>query len=277
MPRQPVGPTGCLRDCLTEHGRYGDLHRWERELSGVGTPEYATALQRAVARATAVLVLNRSAAALFEPYARDVHVVTWGMDGARFPWPAPHEPPLAGCEGLTTLLFAGLIQEPIKGFDVLLAACARLWEQRRDFRLMVTSKSGAPLPEFVVPLGWQSQTDLARLYRATNITVVPTIAQEGLSRTAVEAMSSGRPVVGSRLGGMPDVITDGATGLLAEPGSVEDWSRQLSWLLDHPEERRRMGEIGRRRFERAFPWERVIEEQYAPLLGAAIRTMEETA
>lgn len=260
------------RECLSANGESsGNLHRAERALSGVGTAEYDAALHRALREAASVLVLNRSAASLLEPYASDVRVVTWGMDSARFPWPPPDEPALPGCGGLTTLLFAGLAAEPIKGFDVLHAACAQLWERRQDFRLVITADETPTEDQFLVAAGWQSQRELPRLYRATDITLVPTIAQEGLSRTAVEAMASGRPVIGSRLGGMPDLIADGITGLLAEPGSCADWVRQIEWLLDHPQERAQMGEAGRRRYERSFVWERVIEEQYVPLFGAPVR------
>lgn len=269
---QLARPQTCI-DCLQQHGPHsGSLHQAERALSEVGTAAYDAALHQSLERAAAVLVLNRSAAALWEPYAADVRVVTWGMDPARFPWPSPAESGVPGCEGLTTLLFAGLPQEPIKGFDVLSAACAQLWSTRQDFRLIVTADLEPPHAEYLVPVGWKSQSELPQLYRATDITVVPTIAQEGLSRTAVEAMASGRPVLGSRIGGMPDVVTDGATGLLGEPGNVDDWARQIAWLLDHPDARRRMGQIGRERFERAFTWQQVVEEQYGPLLGAPTRS-----
>ena len=80
--------------------------------------------------------------------------------------------------------------------------------------------------------------------------VVPTIAQEALGRTAVEAMGVGRPVVASRLGGLPFTVVDGATGLLCEPGNPDDLARKLEILLDDPGLRERLdgsagGEAGR--------------------------------
>ena len=90
--QQLANPRECA-DCLGRRGHMsGDLHRAERALSGVGTPEYHELLLRAYREAEAVLVVNPLMGAMVEPYARQVRVVTAGMDAARFPWPAPCEP-----------------------------------------------------------------------------------------------------------------------------------------------------------------------------------------
>src|SRR5262249_53314294 len=57
--------------------------------------------------------------------------------------------------------------------------------------------------DFTELVGWQSQAELPRVFRRADVVVVPTIAQEALGRTAVEAMAAGRPVVASRTGGLP--------------------------------------------------------------------------
>ena len=106
-----------------------------------------------------------------------------------------------------------------------------------------------------------------RCLRMADVVVFPTIAQEALGRTAVEAMAAGRPVVASRIGGLPFTVADGATGLLCEPGDPADLARQIGRLLDDPALRRRMGLAGRRRFEEEFTWETVIERYYRPLLA----------
>jgi glycosyltransferase involved in cell wall biosynthesis len=91
------------------------------------------------------------------------------------------------------------------------------------------------------------------------------VAQEGLSRTSVEAMAAGRPVVASRIGGLPFTVADGGTGLLCEPGDAEDLARKLEVLLDDAGMRRRFGEAGRRQFEERFAWPVVIDRDYRPL------------
>jgi glycosyltransferase involved in cell wall biosynthesis len=115
------------------------------------------------------------------------------------------------------------------------------------------------------------QQRLPRHYWDTDITVVPTIAQEGLSRTSVEAMAAGRPVVASRIGGLPFTVVDGVTGLLCEPGDPGDLARKLEALLDDSDLRRRMGLAGRRRFEEEFTWDVVTEKYYRPLLSSCTR------
>jgi glycosyltransferase involved in cell wall biosynthesis len=107
---------------------------------------------------------------------------------------------------------------------------------------------------------------LPRHLRAADVLVMPTIAQEALGRTAVEAMAVGRPVIASRLGGLPATVVDGVTGLLCAPGDPDDLARQIERLLDDPALRERLGLAGRRRFEEHYDWNVIIERHYKPLL-----------
>jgi glycosyltransferase involved in cell wall biosynthesis len=269
-PRHQLATPGACRRCLAERGEHsGALHQCERALAGVGTPEYDRMLHRALEEAEAVLVLNPLIAALLEPFARRVRVVPWGMDPARFPWPPPEgvrevdESP----GGVVTLFMAALEGEFIKGFHVAHEAVRRLRQERSDLELVVTFDPPGRIDEFTRSVGWCSQAELPRHYRTSDICLVPTIAQEGLSRTSVEAMASGLPVIASRIGGLPFTVSDGATGLLFEPGDPADLARQIARLLDDPPLRRRMGLAGRRRFQEEFTWEFVIERYYRPLLA----------
>jgi glycosyltransferase involved in cell wall biosynthesis len=262
-PRHQLATPAACADCLRQRGQFsGALHRAERELAGVGTAEYHALLCETLREAEAVLVLNPLTEAMLSPYSDRVRVVPWGMDPDRFP-PADAGPPPA--RERKVVFQAGVVEEPMKGFDVLHAACARLWQRRRDFELVVTGEPAGRPDEFTRFTGWQSQAELPRLYREADIVAVPTVAQEGLSRTSVEAMAAGRPVVASRIGGLPCTVADGATGLLCEPGDDADLARKLETLLDDAELRQRLGQAGRRRFEEEFTWETVIERHYRPL------------
>lgn len=259
-------PAQCSR-CLMENGRFsGSLHQAEREFCGVGSREYYESLTRAFGEAEAVLAVNPPTAATVAPYAKDVRVVTAGMDPARFPWPPPEVGRESWAEGRCALFFAGLAEEPMKGFHVVYEACRRLWARRKDFVLEATIDPASGDEEFLRCLGWQSQEDLPRRFRAADVVVFPTIAQEALGRTAVEAMASGRPVVASRIGGLPFTVLDGETGLLCEPGDPDDLARKIEALIDDPEARARMGRAGRRRFEEHYSWDVIIEKHYRPLL-----------
>jgi glycosyltransferase involved in cell wall biosynthesis len=262
---QLATPDECRR-CLDEFGATsGGLHQAERRLCGVGTSAYDAILRRAFREAEAVLVVNPLTEALVSPYARAVKVVTAGMDPARFPWPWAADPaePLDGRP--VRLLFAGLVGEWMKGFHILHDACERLWKSQRDFELLATADPPGRLDDFTRNVGWLTQADLPRQIRAADILVMPTIAQEGLGRTAVEAMGCGRPVVASRIGGLMTTILDGATGLLFEPGDAADLAHKLSMLIADPDLRRRLGEAGRRRFEESYTWPVIIDRHYRPL------------
>jgi glycosyltransferase involved in cell wall biosynthesis len=257
-------PGECER-CLAERGRQsGALHQAERDLCRVGTPTYQATLLRALSEAEAVLVLNPLIEALMSPYAPKVRVVTWGMDPDRFPSTVPAS--AAGAARPLTLFQAGMIAEYSKGYHVLHAACERLWKRRQDFRLVATGEPADQVDAFTHFTGWISQEDLPRQYAVADIVVVPAVAQEGLSRTSVEAMAAGRPVIASRIGGLPFTVADGVTGLLCRPDDEADLARTIERLLDNPELRFRMGEEGRRRFEEHFTWPGVIERYYRPLL-----------
>ncbi len=158
----------------------------------------------------------------------------------------------------------------MKGFHVAHQACCLLRQARSDFELVVTFDPPGQIDEFTRSVGWCSQDDLPRHYRDAGICLVPTIAQEGLSRTSVEAMASGIPVIASRIGGLPYTVSDGATGLLFEPGDAADLARKIARLLDDSILRSEMGIAGRRRFEDEVTWETVIERYYQPLLGSRV-------
>ena len=270
---QLATPDVCVR-CVGELGHTsGDLHRSERALAGVGTPEYREALFKAFSEAAAVLAVNPLTAAMVEPYARDVRVVTAGMDPDRFPWPFPVERKMPPTPGRLRVLFAGLTHEWMKGFHVLHAACDRLWAARQDFEVAVTDSppDGRAAEPWARYVGWQSQADLPAHVAGAELVVVPTVAQEALGRTAVEAMAAGKPVVASRLGGLPFTVIDGATGLLCAPGDPDDLAGKLAALLDDGALRVRLGTAGRKRFEEHYAWPAIIERHYHPLFGPTVR------
>lgn len=269
-PRHQLATPGACRTCVQENERFsGGLHRAERALAGYGNGVYKQRLVSAIGDAEAVLVVNPLIAEMVRPYAKQVLVVPSGFDPARFPWPLPDTNP-GSHDHITRLFFAGLTAEFMKGFRVLQAACDVLWQRRQDFELIVTADPPERPEPYTRYIGWQSQAELPRRLCEADVLVFPTIAQEALGRSAVEAMGAGKPVIASRIGGLPFTVVDGLTGLLFEPGDAADLARKIETLLDSPELRQQMGLAGRRRFEELFTWD-VVLPHYFNLFGAPVR------
>jgi len=100
--------------------------------------------------------------------------------------------------------------------------------------------------------------EVVQLYSHAAVFVCPSI-YEPFGLINLEAMACGTPVVASRVGGIPEVVVDGETGLLVEPGDPAALAAALRRVLDDPARAARMGEAGRRRVEAHFSWDRIAE------------------
>ena len=101
--------------------------------------------------------------------------------------------------------------------------------------------------------------DVRALLGRASLFVLPSLS-EGISLTLMEGMARGLPVVATRVGGNPEVVTDGETGLLVPPRNPDALADAVLSLLRDPERCRRMGEAGRRRVERVFDVRRMVAE-----------------
>lgn len=113
--------------------------------------------------------------------------------------------------------------------------------------------------------------NVAEVLAEATVSVLPSLA-EGLSNTLLESMAAGLPIVATRVGGNPEVVEDGATGLLVPPRDSGALAQAISRLLAHAEMARRFGDAGRRRVARHFSLERMIQDTeglYRELLEAA--------
>lgn len=154
------------------------------------------------------------------------------------------------------VLFVGRLDRQ-KGLDVLVSALALL---DNEVHAVVV---GAPVladgkvlvkPANVTQIGWLTPGQLETLFVRAQVLVVPS-RWDGFGLIAAEAMRAGLPVVASRVGGLPEVVEDGVTGVLVPAGSPEALADAIR-KLDN-ETLREMGEAGRRRVAQLFTMERL--------------------
>jgi glycosyltransferase involved in cell wall biosynthesis len=119
-------------------------------------------------------------------------------------------------------------------------------------------------------LGGVSREEVPRLMAAADVVVsVPWYEPFGI--VPLEAMASGRPVLGSAVGGLLDTVLPGVTGELVPPRRPDLLAAMLRRLLDDPDRRRELGRAGRERVETHYSWDHVVcrhEQVYADVLDA---------
>jgi glycosyltransferase involved in cell wall biosynthesis len=154
------------------------------------------------------------------------------------------------------VLFVGSLQER-KGIAILLRAIAKVKETVPEVALSVVGGGGGEymqhLKNLVVELGIKSQVtflgqktarEIAQYQRESQIFALPS-DNENSPNTLAEAMVSGMPVIATNAGGIPSMVTDGETGLLVEIRNPQQLAEKISYLLQNPEQRKRLGENAR--------------------------------
>jgi glycosyltransferase involved in cell wall biosynthesis len=181
-----------------------------------------------------------------------------------------------------TLLFMGRLDR-YKGIHLLIEALASLrvkypavrlclageGEERERLQRMVEKHRLTDSVEFV---GWVAERAKTAAWERAGIYALPSYI-EGLPMTVLEAMAAGVPVVATRVGGVPELVTDGVNGILIEPGDAAALTAALDRLLGDPALRARLGSAGRECFLEHYAPNRVIphvEALYARL-GARSR------
>jgi glycosyltransferase involved in cell wall biosynthesis len=159
--------------------------------------------------------------------------------------------------------------EPIKDHASLLRAVAALAPRWPKLRLLLVGEclDGATLPALerladelgIRPIvrfaGRRPQTPTT--HHLFDISVLSSLS-EGFPNSVVEAMAAGKPVVATRVGGIPDAVREGETGLLVPASSPDALAAAIESLLADPERRRRMGAAGQARVREEFLAGRVI-------------------
>ena len=116
------------------------------------------------------------------------------------------------------------------------------------------------MPAIKLIPGFLSKAELMHLIKGAKFLVWPSEGwYENFGLVAIEAFACGVPVIASRIGAMAEIVEDGRTGLLFEPGDPEDLAEKVAWAWAHPEEMAEMGQEARREYEAKYTAERNYE------------------
>lgn len=100
-------------------------------------------------------------------------------------------------------------------------------------------------PENLDLVGHVALSALHNFYNNSRIIVLPSICYEGFPGVLIEAMIHGKPIICSRIGGLSEIVDDGITGLLFEPGNINDLVNKIKYLWAHPDACSKIGQNGR--------------------------------
>ena len=169
------------------------------------------------------------------------------------------------------LVAVGRLKAP-KDFPTLVRALGRLPAGSFEAMIVGDGPDRPQLEESVRSAGLsyavrltRERNDVPHLLASADVFVLPS-RSEGHPVSVLEAMAAGLPVVASRVGGVPEQVVEGETGLLVEPGDPEPLAAALERLTDDPALRRRLGAAGRARAEERFdlePFRRAHLELYS--------------
>jgi glycosyltransferase involved in cell wall biosynthesis len=151
---------------------------------------------------------------------------------------------------------------PLKGLKYLLEAVAALQQSEQKIELVIIGKQmkngytrglidSLGIADYVTHLGQVNTAELVRHYSMSTMVVVPSV-YEGFGLPAAEAMCCGTPVISTTAGALPEIVGD--AGVLVPPADTRALVEAITGLLNSPERRRFLGEMGRRRVMDMFNW-----------------------
>jgi len=183
------------------------------------------------------------------------------------------DPRLAQLPDDDFLLFVGDITRD-KGVDALLHAYANLTNAPPLVLIgRRCADTAAELPRDVLMLGSWPHDTVMEAWRRSSIALVPSIVPETFGIVAIEAMAMGKPVIASRIGGLPELVDDGTTGLLVAPGDPMALQIAIARLLATPALLEQMGHAARQKVS-AFRASTVVprvEEAYREVIQGGAR------
>jgi glycogen synthase len=158
---------------------------------------------------------------------------------------------------------------PDKGFDLVVDALASIVRVVPDIQMTIAG-DGIDKPRLeqqarklnlddkVVFAGWVAPREVLDLMNTATIVIVPSRWFEPAPIVAIQAAHMGRPVVGTRTGGIPELVVDRVTGLVVDKDDSEAIASAVIYLLQNQDEARRMGVRGKARAKSVFGWQQCM-------------------
>ena len=158
--------------------------------------------------------------------------------------------------------------EPRKGQEVLLRALAKAREELPQVHLLLVGDGPdeETLKRRVTDSALDANVTFApftrepvNVFEVIDVLVLSSLYKEGLPNVLLESLSMSRPVIASRLAGVPEAVVEGQTGLMVEPGDVDGLAQAIVKLGSDPDARQSMGEAGRRLMQEHFDKQRQFD------------------
>jgi len=164
------------------------------------------------------------------------------------------------------VLYVGRLSQE-KGVNVLIEA----WKSLKNIPLKIIGHGDqwnalrelAKNNSAIEFLGHVSQVECEKYLKEAYFLIIPSLCYENFPRVLVEAYAHGLPVIASRLGSLAELIVDGKTGLLFEPGDAQDLARKVRFLMDDENKRLAMEREARLEYEQKYTPERNYKQLMA--------------
>ena len=168
------------------------------------------------------------------------------------------------------LLFFSFVTKQ-KGLHLLIKALPGILKENNYVKLLVVGEGDylteakqlvgqLGLESYVVFTGYIPREKAPDYINASEIFILPTLRQEGMPFSLLEAMACGKPVIASRIGGIHSVIDDGVNGVLIPPGDISKLVEKTIFLLDNKDFANKLANNAREKAVKKFSLEKMIDE-----------------
>lgn len=181
----------------------------------------------------------------------------------------------AGYDGNIKIVLCARRWAPTKGVIYFVKAIKKISMDFKNVKFIISGNEYGGYPEYknsilkyiekerlrdyIVLLGDIQYQDMYRYYQISDIVVLPSL-MEATSLAGLEAMSCGKPLIGSNVGGIPEIIEDGKTGYLVEAKNEDALACAILRLLKNPQIINLMGKNSREKVEKEFSWNTVADK-----------------